>query len=622
MEGNVLPGRRANDIAKSLLSYSAFALILFGIKLWLIGTYGNATPFWDQWDAEAANLYKPFLEGTLTWHNLFSAHNEHRIFTTRVLSLGLLVINGIWNPLLQMVVNAILHILAMALLIQLIMRVIGRKYLPVLLAFALVLFAFPYAWENTLAGFQSQFYFVLLFSIASLWLIITSPPLGTLWWSGLVCAVLAFFSLASGILVLASSALIGLIFYLFKLRNTRKQLLAIIILLSAFLLGVVLTPSLEYHAYLKAASIKQFIDAVIAILGWPISSTFLSMLIRNLPSLVFVVIMLWKPTSVENRKWFLFGLIVWVFGQAFSIAYGRAAGALGSRYLDLFVLGILVNFASLVSIYHDYADKWRWGTILGGGLWVIIIIGSLGLDVSRHAPGNLSAKYEQGLAQETHMRNYLRTGDMIHLQDKPDFHIPYPVPEHLASILESSVIRTILPSNISQPLEIVSIEMAPEDSFVANGYSKNMPKRTDILFGSHGAQAGNATGNLTMRFDAINRTALLVIPVAGYPLNNGIKVEVEQAGQRKSVAIRNNPEESWGTGYARVNEGPFSLLITDANSADSGWIAVGAPGIAGRLDVLINRLLISHTMFIILGLTIVIILIFWSQMPRIKDYVH
>jgi hypothetical protein len=454
MEGNVLPKRRANDIATSLLSYSAFALILFGIKLWLIGTYGNATPFWDQWDAEAANLYKPFLEGTLTWHDLFSAHNEHRIFTTRVLSLGLLVINGIWNPLLQMVVNAILHILAMALLIQLIMRVIGRIYLPVLLVFALVLFAFPYAWENTLAGFQSQFYFVLLFSIASLWLIITSPPLETAWWCGLACAVLAFFSLASGIFVLVSSALIGLFFYLFKLRNTRKQLFAIIMLLSTFLLGVILTPSLDYHAYLKAASIKQFIDAVIAILGWPISSTFLSMLIRNLPSLVFVVIMLWKPPSVENRKWFLFGLIVWVFGQAFSIAYGRAAGALGSRYLDLFALGILVNFACLISIYHDYADKWRWGTILGGGLWVIIIMGSLGIDASRHAPGNLSGKHEQSLAQEANMRNYLLTGDMNYLKDKPDFHIPYPVPEHLASILESSVVRSILPTNIRMPLDI------------------------------------------------------------------------------------------------------------------------------------------------------------------------
>src|SRR6266576_6839573 len=58
---------------------SSFSLLLFGIKLWLINFYGNATPVWDQWDAEAKNLYKPFLDGTLSWHQLFAAHNEHRV---------------------------------------------------------------------------------------------------------------------------------------------------------------------------------------------------------------------------------------------------------------------------------------------------------------------------------------------------------------------------------------------------------------------------------------------------------------------------------------------------------------------------------------------------------------
>ena len=147
------------------LAFSAFAAMLFGIKLWLIGTYGNATPYWDQWDAEAVNLYKPFLEGTLCWTDLFAPHNEHRIFTTRLLALALLTINGIWNPLLQMVVNAALHIVALVLGITLMTRVIGRNHLPALLVFSLILFGVPYAWENTLAGFQSQFYFVLLFSI-------------------------------------------------------------------------------------------------------------------------------------------------------------------------------------------------------------------------------------------------------------------------------------------------------------------------------------------------------------------------------------------------------------------------------------------------------------------------
>ncbi len=145
-----------------------FAVVLFGIKLWIINTYGNATPFWDQWDGEAVKLYKPYFDGTLTFSDWFAPHNEHRIFTTRLLSLGLLLINGIWNPLLQMVINAALHITALVLCIVLLTSVIGRKNLLPLLLFALVLFGVPYAWQNTLMGFQSQFYFIVLFHLVNI----------------------------------------------------------------------------------------------------------------------------------------------------------------------------------------------------------------------------------------------------------------------------------------------------------------------------------------------------------------------------------------------------------------------------------------------------------------------
>src|SRR6187549_381005 len=112
-----------------LLQYFAFAIILLGFKLRTIKYYGNSTPFWDQWDGEAANLYKPFIDGNLGWKELLSAHNEHRIFTTRLLDLTLLKINILWNPLLQMVVNAGFHICVIILSIHLLLKITGRKYL-------------------------------------------------------------------------------------------------------------------------------------------------------------------------------------------------------------------------------------------------------------------------------------------------------------------------------------------------------------------------------------------------------------------------------------------------------------------------------------------------------------
>src|SRR4030095_6292105 len=126
---------------RPFLLYTSFSLILFGIKLWVINYNGNATPFWDQWDAEATSLYNPYLNHTLTWHQMVDTHNEHRIFTTRVLALILLKLNHTWNPLLQMVVNSWLHIFAIILVVQLISRIVGKNSLVSLLAFSLVLFS-------------------------------------------------------------------------------------------------------------------------------------------------------------------------------------------------------------------------------------------------------------------------------------------------------------------------------------------------------------------------------------------------------------------------------------------------------------------------------------------------
>lgn len=606
MKANQLPPAIVYNRWMPFLAFSSFATILFGIKLWLIGTYGNATPYWDQWDAEAENLYRPFLEGTLSWTDLFALHNEHRMFTMRLLTLALLTVNGIWNPLLLMVVNSAVHIAALGFSIALLAHVIGRKHLPALLFFSLVLFGVPYAWENTLIGFHS-FYFVLLFSIACLWLTVNSNPLSARWWGGVVCAVLAFLSLASGIFALAAAAIIGIVFYATGLRKTRKQLFAVGILAGLFMTGVVLTPSLAGHASLKATSVSQFLDALIAVLGWPISSNFFSALIRNLPALTFIGIMFWKRPPTDDRKWFLLALVVWILGQAVSIAYGRAVGNLSSRYLDLFAIGILVNFACLISMVQDHMPKRPSWAITGVSIWVITVLISLGLYASKHIPAELSAKRDMGLAQEINTKNYLATGDFNHLEDKPFLHVPYPNSERLASILASPDIWTILPTNIRPPLTVALIESNPADAFVVDGFYPTTPKRTDMTLGSYGTQGDTATGQTSIRFDTNKQSALLAIPVAGYPLSSGIKLEVEQNGQRSPIIMKKNPRESWEMAYTKVGNGAFSIHLVD--SSTTAWLAVGSPSVTGRLDALTNGLLAKYPAFLILGLIVVVLLL-------------
>ena len=99
----------------TLWLYVAFIFIVFGAKAVIISNFGSSIPFWDQWDSEADLLYRPWFEGTLRWVDLFSSHNEHRIFTTKIFGLLLLYLNqGVWDPMFEMYVNAAVHTVTLA----------------------------------------------------------------------------------------------------------------------------------------------------------------------------------------------------------------------------------------------------------------------------------------------------------------------------------------------------------------------------------------------------------------------------------------------------------------------------------------------------------------------------
>jgi len=595
-----------NKVSTSL-QYGAFFLLLFGIKLWTIYSYGNATPFGDQWDGEAANLYKPFFDNTLDWKSFIAPHNEHRILTTRITALALLKINKIWNPLLQMTVNAFLHVFVIMIIVSLLKRVTGRSNAGLLLAFCLALFSLPYAWENILVGFQGQFYYVVLFGVLSLWLIITSKPLGGLWWAGFLCSVLAFFSLASGVFVSASAALVSLLFLVTGLRTNLRQIIASLILIALFIGGVLLTPSLPHQLLLKASSLRQFYDAFVIVFGWPVGANLVSAVFCNVPIAIFCLNMLRKRPAANDKKWFLVGLALWAVGQTISIAYGRAAAVLAPRYRDLFALLVLVNFACLISIAQEYKGKLRNMAIAGVGLWTSVIIIFLGLYAGWHLPTELSIKLGRNKAEELNTRNYLATGDIMQLKGKPEWDIPYPDAESLARTINLPGIKEILPSNISQPLKPDSVLLMIPNSFIVNGYNFTTPKRTDSTWGSYTPDKGDSSvGQMSIHFSA-KYEENISIPIAGYPLKDKLKLEIEQNGIRKTAKISSNPAESWGTIYTKIGRGDFSIRLTD--SSYSSWLAVGRPTAIGRLDTITDKILSRHYFFIMAGIAAFILLL-------------
>ena len=138
--------------ARHALWFAALFVTVVAAKLTLLQHYPMPVPYWDQWDAEAAGLYLPWASGGLTWRQMFTLHNEHRIFFTRVFAMALLWLDGQWDPQLQIVVNIALHAITVTVVAAILWLAAGRRWLAwIAVAVALTVVP-PFALENTLAG--------------------------------------------------------------------------------------------------------------------------------------------------------------------------------------------------------------------------------------------------------------------------------------------------------------------------------------------------------------------------------------------------------------------------------------------------------------------------------------
>jgi hypothetical protein len=432
-----------------ILPYIGFSVFVLGVKLAIIAIYGNATPYWDQWDAEAGNLYRPWLEGSLYWKDLFAAHNEHRILTTRLLALVLLELNGkIWNPILQMQVNAVIHVASLSVLLFYMSKIISPANKIALFVFSAGMFSIPFGWENTLAGFQAGFYFLLLFSFVFLWAMSAYQTYSLNWWLGVIAGVLCLVTLASGALTVLAGSLILVFRRLIIKDKEGVAISAIALLIVLAVVAISLTLSIAGHAALKAQSLPQFLAALGALLSWPTNKIW--GVIIQVPVLVLLLRILTNKGYQSPPYFFIVAMTLWLFGQFISIAYGRAVAVTSSRYLDLFAIGLVLNFAALIVLLNHANTKHKFHYGLGIAVWLATVTFGFSMSAGKLSK-DLQTKAQQGQEQEKTVRAYLCSGDVTHLQGKPFKFIPYPNPERLKSLLDNTAIRSVLPRNIYMP---------------------------------------------------------------------------------------------------------------------------------------------------------------------------
>ena len=436
--------------ASGLLPLLAFAFFVLAVKLYLIATYASPIPFGDQWNGEAQTLLRPFMTKQLGWSQLVAPFNEHRILTTRLLDLLLLVINGnVWSPLLEIVVNAFLHVLALTILLLGLVQACPRPYRVIVLVFSAVIFAIPFGIENTLWGFQSQFYFELLFSFCFIWALCLSRPLGLPWWGGIVAAVLAALSLASGPISLLAGVLVLLVRAAKGGGRGLPDLLLGVGVLAFALWIVAIMPVVPGDAGARVASVGDFFMACLTALSWPALPGFA--LLIYLPFFLFSLRLLRAGAPVEDHAWFVFGIGLWVLGQVAVLGFGRSgADMLASRYMDVFVVGLPLNLACVFINKQGAARAVPPGETVQPPympyeqLWLLLVLG-FGLAL---APRLVHfAGHSRGVEQVElgNVRAYLETGNDDYVLKVAFPAIPFPDPVLLKEQLDSATVRYILP---------------------------------------------------------------------------------------------------------------------------------------------------------------------------------
>jgi hypothetical protein len=414
----------------------------------MIDRYGNPTPFLDQWDAEAANLYPRFLNGTLHLSDLTAAHNEHRILVTRLWSLLLLELNGFWDPILQMVANTLILGAFVALFISVFRPVLTERSWLGFALFSMVIFALPIGYENTLWGFNSSWYFLPLVSIAGIFVVTSANAFSPFWWLAFLLISLSYFCMASGALTVAAAFAICFVQFSARIRRGALEVGALGLLAVYAVILVRDVPVVAGHA-MKAHSIFELARSAIQIASWPVAHPVPTILrlpcaiLINAPAALATIHVIRLRPLLNDRRWFLVALSIWVALQCAAIAYGRASAPNASRYLDLYVIAILLNGACLSYLVQTYRETWlrdKRGTI-ACAVWLLLIASASTIAgwQSIHSVSNFA---KAGQAETENLRTFLMTNDRHALEN---LYIPYPDPQRLAAITSDTVVRAILP---------------------------------------------------------------------------------------------------------------------------------------------------------------------------------
>lgn len=484
--------RTMNPQPRAIISFTSksCALVFIAIflsRLFLLMSAGGSVPFWDQWGGENS-IFSAFESGSLTLAQMFAPHNEHRIFWTRLLTIILFELNGHqWDNQVEAFASNFIYSISLTIPV-LITSIKSHKNQAISVAVAVTLMGIlPFGWENTLVGFQSQFYINTLLAFIA----IAVSSFGAIKLrTAIALTILILASLASmanGVLTAFACAgvLIARGANQRDLLNRGAMLAAFVTLLG--IAGFIITPSPAYHAQLKAQDISEAASALLITSSWP--------LLPGIGQLaLFVPAAFWMLIVGRNRQtqtdYFFLGINALGILNAVAIAYSRGHGLaeVTSRYTDTILP------SSIATIY--FASR-----LIGSGVRGVstrgISYGSyiavvLGIFCQSYLQWPKLEERAYWLRMSTLNTAKFLAGDGGAFQGKPNGHVPYPDPAHLGASLRNNAQIESLPTSLLGGLAVsgrypaiaerCNVASDPKDNFAKIQADCSFPAASDPNF--------------------------------------------------------------------------------------------------------------------------------------------
>lgn len=402
-----------------------------------VSHYAAALPFWDQWNSEIDQLFKPVMQHRFDWGVLVAPHNEHRILFTRLLSLVLWQGNArVFDNRVECYANVVLVVALYAVFTWLLRHRTSsdsaKVLVPALLALVLCL---PIDWENFLVGFQSSFYFTGIATLLVFGLLTRERFTWRDWLPACILALASLFTMASGLFTAVIACALAI------WRSLRSPVHRFPWASLPFAAIVVFDVAIQARCASCAvhSDWTKHVAVLRLVLGWPaLRPDGLLFLIPWLPLVATLPVV---RTRLLDRPGAAFPLALAAWSLLVACSIAAARDALATRYAIALVFGLLANAILACELAQAKAASWKFGIAV---MFVAYAVVALVTRTGRDSRAMIN-RYAFSRVETLRMLLFERTHDVAALHAPDRLQVPFHDPQQLAAWLVEPAVLALLP---------------------------------------------------------------------------------------------------------------------------------------------------------------------------------